>query len=91
MNTPSQPFPQRYLRTPEAAKLLGLSERTLEKHRVFGTGPTFLKLGGRVVYTVDALTSWAAQGTRTSTSDAGAGRIAPTTRPSQLLPRRPSA
>ena len=37
-------LPSRYLRTPEAAKFLGLSGRTLEKHRTFGTGP-----GPRVV------------------------------------------
>ena len=78
--TSSTPLPQRYLRTPEAARLLGLSERTLEKHRVYGTGPTFLKLGGRVVYTVDALTNWASQGCRQSTHDVGVGRIMPTTR-----------
>ena len=41
---------ERYLRTPEAARLLGLSGRTLEKHRTHGTGPRYRKLGGRVVY-----------------------------------------
>ena len=30
---------ERFLRTPEAARLLGLSPRTLEKHRTYGTGP----------------------------------------------------
>lgn len=34
-------FPPRFLRTPEAARFLGLSGRTLEKHRYFGTGPAF--------------------------------------------------
>ena len=38
---------ERYLRTPEAARLLGLSGRTLEKHRTHGTGPRYRKLGGR--------------------------------------------
>jgi predicted DNA-binding transcriptional regulator AlpA len=38
-------LPQRYLRTPEAARFLGLSGRTLEKHRTYGTGPTYRKLG----------------------------------------------
>ena len=28
-----------YLRTPDAARFLGLSGRTLEKHRTYGTGP----------------------------------------------------
>ncbi len=31
--------PNRYLRTPEAGRHLGLSGRTLEKHRTYGTGP----------------------------------------------------
>ncbi len=71
--------------------MLGLSERTLEKHRVYGTGPTYIKLGGRVVYTVDALTAWAELGSRTSTSDPGHGRIVPTTRPRNPTSRGPSA
>ena len=43
-------LPPRFLRTPEAARFLGLSGRTLEKHRTYGTGPAYRKLGGRVVY-----------------------------------------
>jgi hypothetical protein len=31
-------FPPRFLRTPEAARFLGLSGRTLKKHRTYGTG-----------------------------------------------------
>ena len=84
--TISSPPPARYLRTPEAARLLGLSGSTLEKHRVYGTGPAFLKLGGRVVYTVEALTSWAARGCRQSTHDSGKGQIVPTTRRTQSPP-----
>jgi len=48
-------LPPRFLRTPEAARLLGLSGRTLEKHRVYGTGPRYRKIGGRVVYALDDL------------------------------------
>lgn len=59
----------RYLRTPEAARFLGLSSRTLEKHRTYGTGPAYRKLGGRVVYAVDDLKAWAELGTRRSTTD----------------------
>jgi hypothetical protein len=40
-------FPPRYLRTPEASRFVGLSIRTLEKHRIYGTGPCYSKLGGR--------------------------------------------
>ena len=62
-------LPPRYLRTPEAARFLGLSGRTLEKHRTYGTGPAYRKLGGRVVYAVDDLQAWADRGAVTSTSD----------------------
>ena len=73
-------IPQRYLRTQEAAKFLGLSERTLEKHRTYGTGPTYRKLGGRVVYAVEDLQAWADQGLVTSTSDPRAGTVLPAKR-----------
>lgn len=64
-------LPPRYLRTPEAAQFLGLSDRTLEKHRVYGTGPSYKKLGGRVVYAVEDLQAWANRGTVKSTAEAG--------------------
>ncbi|MCQ8279981.1 helix-turn-helix domain-containing protein [Acetobacteraceae bacterium KSS8] len=59
----------RYLRTHEAARLLGISPRTLEKYRCHGSGPTFRKLGGRVVYAIDDLDAWAEQAACRSTSD----------------------
>ncbi len=62
-------LPPRYLRTPEAARFLSLSGRTLEKHRTYGTGPAYRKLGGRVVYSIEDLQAWADRGTVTSTSD----------------------
>jgi predicted DNA-binding transcriptional regulator AlpA len=61
--------PHRFLRTPEAARFLGLSDRTLEKHRTYGTGPAYRKLGGRVVYALEDLRAWADRGMVTSTSD----------------------
>lgn len=73
-------FPPRFLRTPEAARFLGLSGRTLEKHRTFGTGPTFRKIGGRVVYALDDLQSWANRGAAVSTSDPGAAAVHPARR-----------
>jgi predicted DNA-binding transcriptional regulator AlpA len=65
---------RRFVRTPEASEYLGLSSRTLEKHRTYGTGPTYRKLGGRVVYDLADLSRWADSGLRASTSD---GRIGP--------------
>ncbi len=58
MPDPLAGFPPRFLRTPEAARFLGLSGRTLEKHRTYGTGPTYRKIGGRVVYALDDLKAW---------------------------------
>jgi predicted DNA-binding transcriptional regulator AlpA len=70
----------RYLRTPEAARLLGLSPRTLEKHRTYGTGPTYRKLGGRIVYAPEDLKHWADRGVRRSTTEPGADTIHPAKR-----------
>jgi len=77
--TPSS-LPQRYLRTPEAARFLGLSGRTLEKHRTYGTGPRYSKLGGRVVYRLEDLQAWADLGAKKSTSDPGVGTVFPARR-----------
>jgi hypothetical protein len=80
MENPALLLSPRYLRTPDAAVRLGLSPRTLEKHRCYGTGPAFHKLGGRVVYSVDALDAWAECGLRRSTSDPGSGICHPAKR-----------
>lgn len=69
MSANAAQLPPRYLRTPEAARFLGLSGRTMEKHRTYGTGPAYRKLGGRVVYSIEDLQAWADRGTVTSTSD----------------------
>ena len=73
-------LPARLLRTAEAGRFLGLSGRTLEKHRTFGTGPTYRKIGGRVVYAIDDLQAWADRGAQTSTTDPGGNQISPARR-----------
>ena len=70
-------LPPRFLRTKEAAEFLSLSARTLEKHRTYGTGPTYRKVGGRVLYTVRDLEDWSAAGERKSTRDKTAGTVFP--------------
>ena len=80
MTDPNDGLPPRYLRTPEAARFLSLSGRTLEKHRTYGTGPAYRKLGGRVVYALEDLKAWADRGSKTSTSDPGAGTVLPAKR-----------
>lgn len=79
--------PDRYLRTPDAARIVGLSPRTLEKHRTFGTGPQYRKLGGRVVYALEDLRAWADLGLRQSTSDPNA-RVVRAPRPLNGTPSR---
>ncbi len=56
----------------EAARYLRLSGRSLERHRVAGTGPQFVKLGRRVLYRHSDLDDWAASRTFRSTSEAEA-------------------
>ena len=56
------------------------SPRTLEKHRTYGTGPTYRKLGGRIVYAADDLKIWADRGVRHSTTDPGSDTIYPAKR-----------
>jgi hypothetical protein len=46
-----------------------LSASTLNKLRVFGGGPKYLKLGRTVVYDVTDLDAWLATKRRASTSD----------------------
>jgi predicted DNA-binding transcriptional regulator AlpA len=79
MTTNLATLPPRFLRTKEAAEFLSLSARTLEKHRTYGTGPAYRKLGGRVVYSIDELEAWADRGAVTSTSDPR-GRVLPAKR-----------
>ncbi len=59
-----------FLTQNEAAEFLRLSPRTLERHRVAGTGPKFTKLGRRVVYRFSELDTWATERTFTSTAEA---------------------
>jgi hypothetical protein len=49
----------------------------MEKHRTYGTGPKYRKVGGRVLYDIDDLHAWIALGARTSTSDANATYVPP--------------
>jgi hypothetical protein len=52
-----------------AAKLLGLSVRTLERHRVAGTGPRYVRLGRLVRYRQQDLADFVDRNVRTSTSE----------------------
>jgi excisionase family DNA binding protein len=60
------------LRTADAARYVNLAVSTLEKMRVYGGGPTFVRLGARAIrYRREDLDAWLAAGARRSTSDLG--------------------
>jgi hypothetical protein len=75
--------------TEEAARFLRLQRQTLEAWRLRGTGPTFVKLGRRVVYRREALERFVASRERTSTS-APDNAIPSTPQPSPSRQRRPT-
>jgi predicted DNA-binding transcriptional regulator AlpA len=55
----------------EAAAFLGVSKSWLDKHRVHGGGPAYLKIGRRVVYDLNDLEEFAAGRRFRNTSDPG--------------------
>lgn len=52
----------------EAAAFLGVSRSWLNKRRVDGFGPPYLKLGRRVLYDLDDLNRWVSRNRRQNTS-----------------------
>ncbi|MFT8481168.1 helix-turn-helix domain-containing protein [Gluconobacter oxydans] len=75
VSVPARPFtyPARilrpYLRGGEAAELIGVSIRTLEKYRCTGGGPPFLKVGSRVLYLREDVEAWLQRHRCRNTSD----------------------
>jgi predicted DNA-binding transcriptional regulator AlpA len=59
----------RRLRTLAAADYVGYSESTLEKKRLTGEGPPFIRLGRAVVYDTRDLDAWLAARRARSTSE----------------------
>lgn len=58
----------RTLRTDGAARYVGLSVSTLEKLRLTGDGPEYIKLGRTVLYKPEDLDAWIDGNRRKSTS-----------------------
>lgn len=48
--------------THEAAAYLGLAPNTLTNRRCLGTGPTYLRIGGRIRYRPSDVIAWANAG-----------------------------
>ena len=55
----------------EAAQRIGWKPETLANSRWKGSGPPYLKIGGRVRYRLSDLADWLDQQARVSTSDCG--------------------
>lgn len=54
----------------EVAKLLGLSIKTLQKWRIQGEGPPFIRLSPKAIrYQLDDVLAWLQANRRTSTSE----------------------
>jgi predicted DNA-binding transcriptional regulator AlpA len=69
MSTQRATAEQRYLRTPAAAARLGAAAQTLERWRIEGSGPPFVRLSSKLVtYDVEDLDAWCAARKVTSTS-----------------------
>lgn len=62
------------MHTVEAAQYLSLSKPTLERFRLTGEGPPYLKLGKAVRYRRTELDAWLESQLITSTSERGAHR-----------------
>jgi hypothetical protein len=60
-----------YYNTSAAARYLSVSKAFLERRRCEGRGPTFFKVGRRVLYQLAALESWVTGHARRSTSEIG--------------------
>jgi len=77
-----------YLTTQDAAEFLRCSKSYLDKLRVTGGGPSYLKLsGGKVLYTRPDLIDWVERGRRRSTNEDPASRL--NCRGNDHAPRRP--
>ena len=46
------------IRVQEAAEYLCVSKSFLDKARIYGGGPAFMKFGKSIVYSTDALDAW---------------------------------
>lgn len=67
VTTPDAFMSVQLLCTKDAAKLMGLSWRTLEDWRLRGNGPCFLKLGRRVFYRVSDIIAFLGEAARMNT------------------------
>ena len=60
-----------FLKVSEAAAMLQLHSRTLDRYRITGGGPAYYMFGTAVVYTLADLADWAAARRYRNTSQTG--------------------
>jgi predicted DNA-binding transcriptional regulator AlpA len=66
---PSISLQRRFLSDRELQAITGISFRTWQKHRLFGRGPRYYRIGGAVRYDLDEVIEWIK-------SNSGGGRVA---------------
>ena len=81
---------RRLLRTNRAADYVGSTESTLNKRRVKGLPPAFIKLGKTVLYDTRDLDEWLASCRRQSTSELPTPGLSPRPRGPVATPPAPS-
>ena len=70
-------MPVQHINQVELSRRWRLSPRTLERWRYRGTGPQYLKVGGRVVYRLDDIEAFEARRIHEITATAVAGTTTP--------------
>ena len=66
----NHPQTKQWMRTEDAARYMHHSPKTLEKWRIYGTGPEYVKLGRVVLYDCNAIEEFLNSHRRSSTADA---------------------
>jgi len=67
-NDTSSQRPRQYLRVIDAARYCCFSKSAFDKKRLVGDGPPFIKVGNRVIYSIEDLDAWLARHRVRSTS-----------------------
>jgi predicted DNA-binding transcriptional regulator AlpA len=51
-------LPKKYINESQLQEMTGVNKRTWQKHRLFGRGPRFYRIGGAVRYELAEVLSW---------------------------------
>jgi predicted DNA-binding transcriptional regulator AlpA len=56
------PTPPRFVTETDLQEMTGINRRTWQKHRLFGRGPKYYKIGGAVRYNLAEVLAWIESG-----------------------------